>query len=62
MAVLEPLRVTIVDLPADAPSKVEVPNFPADLSKGSHSVTLGRTLYIERDDFREVSWAIPSGF
>jgi glutaminyl-tRNA synthetase len=55
MAVLEPLKVTIVNLPADAPSEVSMPNFPADESKGSHTVPFGKTLYIEQSDFKEVS-------
>lgn len=55
MAVLEPLKVTIVNLPADAPSEVSMPNFPADESKGSHTVPFGKTLYIEQSDFKETA-------
>jgi len=53
MAVLEPLKVRIMDFPKDAPSSITVPNFPADESKGSHRVPIGSVLYIERSDFRE---------
>ena len=55
MAVLEPLKVTITNLPSDAPSDVNVPNFPADESKGHHKVPLRKVIYIEKSDFREVS-------
>jgi len=53
VAVLEPLKVRIMDFPSDAPSSINVPNFPADESKGSHRVPIGSVLYIERSDFRE---------
>ena len=52
---LEPLKVTIVNFPADSPKEVSVPNFPADESKGFHNVPLRDTIYIEQSDFREVS-------
>ncbi|XP_071081641.1 glutamine--tRNA ligase-like [Haliotis cracherodii] len=52
MAVLEPLRVTITNLP-DGTSEVSVPNFPADEKKGSHKVPLRKTIFIEQSDFRE---------
>ncbi|MBN3301680.1 SYQ ligase, partial [Amia calva] len=54
MAVLEPLRVTITNLPPDAQTEVRVPDFPADESRGSHTVPLSSTIYIEHTDFREV--------
>uniref|UniRef100_W5NB53 Glutamine--tRNA ligase n=1 Tax=Lepisosteus oculatus TaxID=7918 RepID=W5NB53_LEPOC len=54
MAVLEPLRVTITNLPPDTQVEVRVPNFPADESLGSHSVPFSSTVFIERSDFREV--------
>jgi tRNA synthetases class I (E and Q), anti-codon binding domain len=54
MAVLEPLKVSITNLPADRPSSVRVPNFPADETKGFHEVHLSNTVYIEQSDFREV--------
>ena len=54
MAVLDPLRVTITNWPGDHPGQVSIPDFPADPSRGSHLVPFERTLYIERDDFRQV--------
>ncbi|XP_018617738.1 glutamine--tRNA ligase [Scleropages formosus] len=54
MAVLEPLKVTITNLPQDAQIQVQVPDFPANEERGSHKVPFTRTIYIERSDFREV--------
>lgn len=54
MAVLEPLKVTITNLPADTKTDVPVPDFPADEARGSHVVPFTRTLFIEQSDFREV--------
>lgn len=54
MAVLKPLKVTITNLPGDAPTTIQVPNFPANESKGFHSVSFKETLYIEQSDFKEV--------
>uniref|UniRef100_A0A8C7Z2X1 Glutamine--tRNA ligase n=1 Tax=Oryzias sinensis TaxID=183150 RepID=A0A8C7Z2X1_9TELE len=52
MAVLEPLKVTITNLPEN--SDVRVPDFPANEAKGSHTVPFTRTIFIEQSDFREV--------
>ncbi|XP_033825332.1 glutamine--tRNA ligase [Periophthalmus magnuspinnatus] len=54
MAVLEPLKVTITNLPEDFRLDVTVPDFPANEAKGSHKVPFTRTIYIEQSDFREV--------
>ncbi|XP_076313603.1 glutaminyl-tRNA synthetase [Tachypleus tridentatus] len=54
MAVLEPLKVTIVNFPHTSCIQIEVPNFPADPSKGSHMVTFGKVIYIEESDYREI--------
>ncbi|XP_031422097.1 glutamine--tRNA ligase [Clupea harengus] len=54
MAVLEPLKVTITNLPANSQMAVRVPDFPADEEKGSHMVPFSRVVYIEQSDFREV--------
>uniref|UniRef100_A0A3P8X3B2 glutamine--tRNA ligase n=1 Tax=Cynoglossus semilaevis TaxID=244447 RepID=A0A3P8X3B2_CYNSE len=52
MAVLEPLKVTIVNLPEG--TQLKVPDFPADETRGSHTVPFSRTIFIEQSDFREV--------
>ncbi|XP_058499969.1 glutamine--tRNA ligase [Solea solea] len=54
MAVLEPLKVTIMNLPENTQSEVRVPDFPANEAKGSHTVPFTRTIFIEQSDFREV--------
>ena len=54
MVVLEPLKVTILNFPADTPTTLEVPDFPTEPQKGSHKIALDRVIYIERSDFREV--------
>uniref|UniRef100_A0A3B4WQA3 Glutamine--tRNA ligase n=1 Tax=Seriola lalandi dorsalis TaxID=1841481 RepID=A0A3B4WQA3_SERLL len=54
MAVLEPLKVTITNLPENSQSDVRVPDFPANEAKGSHTVPFTRTIFIEQSDFREV--------
>ncbi|XP_062854607.1 glutamine--tRNA ligase [Trichomycterus rosablanca] len=54
MAVLEPLKVIITNLPASAQTEIHVPDFPADESKGGHVVPFTKTIFIEQGDFREV--------
>lgn len=54
MVVLAPLKVTITNFPFDGPTSIEVPDFPKEVQRGSHSVTLDRVIYIDRSDFREV--------
>ncbi|KAI5621950.1 glutamine--tRNA ligase, partial [Silurus asotus] len=54
MAVLEPLKVTITNLPTNAQTEIRIPDFPADESKGSHKVPFSKTIFIEQNDFREV--------
>ncbi|KAF7695069.1 glutamine--tRNA ligase [Silurus meridionalis] len=54
MAVLEPLKVTISNLPTNAQTEIRIPDFPADESKGSHVVPFSKTIFIEQSDFREV--------
>ena len=53
MAVLHPLRVVLTNYPDGQTEELEVPNNPEDPSAGLRAVPFSRTLYIERDDFRE---------
>jgi glutaminyl-tRNA synthetase len=53
MAVLRPLRVVITNYPEGKAEELEVPNNPEDMAAGSRAVPFSRTLYIERDDFRD---------
>ena len=54
MVVLEPLEITITNFPFDKPVEIPVPNFPNKPELGSHSVTFGPKIYIEKSDFLEV--------
>ncbi|KAI1893032.1 hypothetical protein AGOR_G00139710 [Albula goreensis] len=54
MAVLEPLKVTITNMPPTTQVEVCVPDFPANEARGSHTVPFTHTIYIEHSDFREV--------
>jgi len=53
MAVLEPLELRITNLPPDAPQFFDVPDFPAELDRGTHRVQFDPVIYIERSDFKE---------
>ena len=53
-AVLDPLRVTIVNYPEGETETFEAPSFPPDVGKpGSRSLPFGRELLIEAEDFSE---------
>ncbi|MFZ1946425.1 MAG: glutamine--tRNA ligase/YqeY domain fusion protein [bacterium] len=53
MAVLRPLRVVIDNYPEGRVEEIEAVNNPEDPAAGTRKVPFSRTLYIERDDFRE---------
>ncbi|MDQ7794470.1 MAG: glutamine--tRNA ligase/YqeY domain fusion protein [bacterium] len=53
MAVLRPLKLTIVNYPEGQTEWLEVENNPEDPAGGSRRVPLARELYVEQDDFRE---------
>ena len=54
MPVLDPLKVVITNWPADDHSElVEVPNNPANKEAGTRMVSLGKEIWIEREDFME---------
>jgi glutaminyl-tRNA synthetase len=53
MAVLQPLRVVIVNYPEGQVEELEAVNNPEDPSQGTRPVPFSRVLYVERDDFRE---------
>jgi glutaminyl-tRNA synthetase len=54
MAVLEPLKVTIENYPHDSKIEITAPNFPADESKGNHTVFFDKVIYLDAVDFVEV--------
>jgi len=52
MAVLQPLKVVILNYPEGQVEQMHAINNPEDLGMGSRKVPFSRVLYIERDDFR----------
>ena len=58
-AVLDPLKLTITNLPEDHHELLTFPNHPKNDTFGVREVALSRELLIERDDFAEVP---PKGF
>ena len=53
MAVLRPLKLTIVNYPEGQSEEIEVENNPNDPSAGTRRVSFSRHLYIEHEDFME---------
>lgn len=53
-AVLNPIKVVLLNYPEGQVEELDAVNNPEDASAGSRKVPFGRELYIERDDFREV--------
>lgn len=54
MAVLDPIKVIITDLPADHEQRFTLANHPQDDTAGTREVPFTREIYIDRDDFAEV--------
>lgn len=53
MAVLNPIRLVIDNYPQDKVEMLEAVNNPEDESMGTREVPFSRTVYIEKEDFRE---------
>jgi len=53
MVVLRPLKLTLVNYPEGLVEQMEAINNPEDPEMGTRAVPFSRTLYIEKDDFRE---------
>jgi glutaminyl-tRNA synthetase len=53
MAVLEPLKVTLTNWPEGKVEKQVAKNHPNRPEYGEREITLGRTIYIDRNDFME---------
>ncbi|KAI8613566.1 tRNA synthetases class I, catalytic domain-containing protein [Chytriomyces sp. MP71] len=53
MVVLEPLKVTITNLPEHHHEYITVPNKPRDDNMGTHVIPFTRTVYIDASDFKE---------
>lgn len=52
MAVINPLKVTLVNFEKEQAETLQLPNHPKDPDMGSREVPLTRTLYIDQSDFR----------
>ncbi|NOQ52873.1 MAG: glutamine--tRNA ligase/YqeY domain fusion protein [Desulfuromonadaceae bacterium] len=52
-AVLNPLKVTITNVPADRVEELVAPNHPQQPELGNRTLPFSNELYIERDDFME---------
>ncbi|HEU4670034.1 MAG TPA: glutamine--tRNA ligase/YqeY domain fusion protein [Dyella sp.] len=59
MAVLDPLKLVITNLPDGHEETLTFPNHPKDEGFGTRTVPFSREVWIERDDFAEVP---PKGF
>jgi glutaminyl-tRNA synthetase len=53
MAVLDPLKLVLVDWPEGRVEELEAVNNPEDPAAGTRKVPFGRELWIDRDDFLE---------
>ncbi|HUV12449.1 MAG TPA: glutamine--tRNA ligase/YqeY domain fusion protein [Acidobacteriota bacterium] len=53
MAVVDPVKVVILNYPEDQVEELDAINNPEDPTMGTRKVPFSRVLYIERDDFRE---------
>ena len=42
MAVVDPVKLTLVNLPEDFEESIEAPNFPKELERGYHKIILHR--------------------
>jgi len=54
MAVLDPIKVSITDLPEDHEQVFTLANHPQDDTAGTRQVPFTQQVYIDRDDFAEV--------
>ncbi len=54
MGVLDPVKVVLVNWPEGKVEMLDAVNNPEDASQGTRAVPFSGTLYIDRDDFREV--------
>ncbi|MBU2044981.1 MAG: glutamine--tRNA ligase/YqeY domain fusion protein [Candidatus Omnitrophica bacterium] len=53
MAVLQPLKVVIVNYPEGKAEELEAINNPEDPAMGTRKIPFSKVLYIEQDDFKE---------
>lgn len=53
MAVLKPLKVTIINYPKDKLEEIQAPRHPQKEEMGTRSIFFSKTLFIDQADFRE---------
>lgn len=53
MAVLDPVKLVLTNYPEGETEELDAENNPEDPGSGTHSITFGRELWIEREDFME---------
>ena len=51
MAVLDPLRIELVDVDPRNPKEIEYPLHPLDSSRGVEKIHLGKIIFIDRAAF-----------
>ncbi len=54
-AVLDPVKLVITNYPEGQYEEMQAVNNPENEADGTHCITFGRELWIERDDFQEVA-------
>ena len=54
MAVIDPLKLVLANLPEGHEESLTFPNHPKDAAQGERQVPFSRQLWIEREDFAEV--------
>ena len=54
MAVLHPVKLTVINYPEGKSETFAVENNPTDPAQGTHDITFSRHLWIEEEDFMEV--------
>jgi glutaminyl-tRNA synthetase len=52
LAVSEPIKMVLTNVPEDFNEKITASDFPKNPERGSHQVTLSKTLYVEKQDIR----------
>ncbi len=53
MAVLKPLKVVIINYPADGTEPLQAPNHPKNEAMGTREIIMSQEIYIDQGDFRE---------
>eukprot|EP01016_Furgasonia_blochmanni_P028774 TRINITY_DN3027_c0_g1_i1.p1 TRINITY_DN3027_c0_g1~~TRINITY_DN3027_c0_g1_i1.p1 ORF type:complete len:514 (-),score=174.75 TRINITY_DN3027_c0_g1_i1:218-1759(-) len=52
MAVVDPVKVILTNLADNYDQEIQVPDFPKDQTKGTHTIHLNKEIFVEREDIR----------